>query len=84
METQVKQGIVRGRPNGGVVTYIRTGQPAAKYVECSERVNIIIIGELAIVNVHVHSCGRVIERDIVMSILDSIVVSARHVSWRTL
>jgi len=29
METQVKQGIVKGRPNGSLATYIRNGLTAA-------------------------------------------------------
>ena len=76
MESQVSKSIIKGRPYGGVATYIRNGLQS-KCIECSERVNIIIIADIAIINVYLPYCALVVDRDVVVSILDSIAVSLR-------
>ena len=76
MDTSISQGILRGRPRGGVLTLIRKSLCNAfnrvVCVACAERYTIVSLDDLLLVNVYLPTCRSESHLDELRSILGCI------------
>lgn len=82
MDASTNDGILRGRPWGGVGTLVSRSLPGiVKCIACTDRYVIVAVGNLLLVNVYLPYCRNALDRDQLCSILECLTADIGDCSY---